>query len=36
MGMIPASMVWIYLVANFAGAGAAAIIFHVVNDELAD
>jgi glycerol uptake facilitator-like aquaporin len=36
MGMIPTSVIWVYLVANFAGAAAAAIIFRVVNDELED
>lgn len=33
MGLIPASGIWIYLVANFLGAGAAALVYRAVNEE---
>lgn len=36
MKLLPSAAVWIYLIANFAGAGTAAIVFRLVNDEAED
>jgi aquaporin Z len=36
MGLLHPATIWVYFLANFAGAGAAAIIFRIVNDELED
>ncbi|MDD5199819.1 MAG: aquaporin [Terrimicrobiaceae bacterium] len=36
LGLLNPATIWIYFVANFAGGGAAAIVFRIVNDEAAD